>query len=154
MKGIILLLTLFFSSATLNASVEIRQFDNEQQEERYKRLIKELRCAVCQNQNISDSNAGLAQDLRKQVYKMIMAGEEDDAIFDFMVKRYGDFVLYRPPFNTTTLLLWLGPFIILVLGLFVLINFIRQREKNVVKEISGKDKEKLKKLLSDDEDKV
>lgn len=154
MKRLIIVLSLFFSLSALNATVEVKQFKNEKQEQRYHRIIDELRCLVCQNQNISGSNAGLAKDLRKQVYKMIIAGEDDAAIFDFMVTRYGDFVLYRPPFNITTLFLWLGPFIILALGMFVLIRFIRQREKVIVKELSGNDKEKLKKLLNDDEDKI
>lgn len=152
MKGIIVILTMFLFINTLNAAVEIKQFSNTEQEQRYKHIIDELRCLVCQNQNISGSNAGLAQDLRKQVYKMIMAGEDDAAIFDFMVTRYGDFVLYRPPFKATTLFLWLGPFIILALGLFVLVRFIRQREKIVTKELNSADKEKLKKLLNENKE--
>lgn len=152
MKGIIVILTMFLFINTLNAAVEIKQFSNTEQEQRYKHIIDELRCLVCQNQNISGSNAGLAQDLRKQVYKMIMAGEDDAAIFDFMVTRYGDFVLYRPPFKATTLFLWLGPFIILALGLFVLVRFIRQREKIVTKELNTADKEKLKKLLNENKE--
>lgn len=153
MKKTLIVLILLIPFVSLNAAVEIKQFSNAEQEQRYKHIINELRCLVCQNQNISDSNAGLAQDLRKQVYKMIIAGENDAAIFDFMVTRYGDFVLYRPPFKMTTLLLWLGPFIILVLGIFVLVRFIRQREKMIVKELSSNDKEKLKKLLNNVEDK-
>lgn len=153
MKGIIVILTMFLFINTVNAAVEIKQFSNTEQEQRYKHIIDELRCLVCQNQNISGSNAGLAQDLRKQVYKMIMAGEDDAAIFDFMVTRYGDFVLYRPPFKATTLFLWLGPFIILALGLFVLVRFIRQREKIVTKELNSADKEKLKKLLNENKGK-
>ena len=154
MKQLIIFFMLILSFGSLNASVEIKTFNDEQQEQRYKHIIEELRCVVCQNQNISDSNAGLAQDLRKQVYKMIMAGEDDAAIFEFMVARYGDFVLYRPPLNKATLLLWIGPFVILVLGLFVLIRFIRQREKVVVKELSSNEKEKLKNLLDNEEEKL
>lgn len=154
MKKLIIIFTLFFSLAFLNvnAAVEIKKFDNEKQEERYNYIIDELRCLVCQNQNISGSNAGLAKDLRNQVHKMILAGEEDEAIFDFMVTRYGDFVLYRPPFKATTFFLWVGPFIILVIGLFVLIRFIGQRKKVVVTELSSTDKEKLKKLLNKDKE--
>ena len=152
MKGIIIVLTLLFSFNALYAAVEIKKFDNEQQEQRYKYIIDELRCLVCQNQNIAGSDAGLAKDLRKQVHKMILAGEDDEAIFDFMVTRYGDFVLYRPPFKTSTFLLWVGPFIIFALGLFVLIRFIRQRKKVVVTELSSTDKEKLKQLLNKDKE--
>ena len=152
MKGLIIVLTLLFSFSALNAAVEIKQFKDQEQEQRYKHIIDELRCLVCQNQNLADSNAGLAQDLRKQVYKMIIAGEDDEAIFDYMVTRYGDFVLYRPPFKATTFLLWVGPFIIFALGLFVLIRFIRQRKKVVVTELSSTDKEKLKQLLNEDKE--
>lgn len=152
MKGLIIVLTLLFSFSALHASVEIKKFENEEQEQRYKYIIDELRCLVCQNQNISGSNAGLAQDLRKQVHKMILAGEDDEAIFDFMVTRYGDFVLYRPPFKASTFFLWVGPFIIFVLGLFVLIRFIRKRKKIVVVELSSTEKEKLKQLLNKDKE--
>ena len=150
MKSFIILMTLLFSFAPLNAAVEIKKFDNLQQEQRYKHIIDELRCLVCQNQNISGSNAGLAQDLRKQVHKMILQGKDDETIYDFMVTRYGDFVLYRPPFKATTFFLWVGPFIIFIVGLFALIRFIRQREKVIVKELSRSDKEKLKELMNKD----
>ena len=152
MKGLLIVLTLLFSLSTLNAAVEIKQFKNAEQEQRYKNIIDELRCLVCQNQNLADSNAGLAVDLRNQVYKMILAGDDDEAIFDYMVTRYGDFVLYRPPFKATTFLLWVGPFIIFALGLFVLIRFIRQRKKVVVTELNSGDKEKLKQLLNEDKE--
>ena len=150
MKSLFIIFTLLFSFGSLNAAVEIKKFDNEKQEQRYKYIIDELRCLVCQNQNVSGSNAGLAKDLRKQVHKMILAGEDDEAIFDFMVTRYGDFVLYRPPFKASTFFLWVGPFIIFALGLFVLIRFIRRRKKVVVTELSSTDKEKLKQLLNKD----
>lgn len=153
MKIVMIVLTLLFLlNPSIYASVEIKQFENPQQEQRYKKLIDELRCLVCQNQNLADSNAALAQDLRKQVYKMISAGQSDKEIMDFMVTRYGDFVLYRPPFKTTTFLLWVGPFIIFALGLFVLIRFIRQRKKVIVKELSSTDKEILKQLLNEDKE--
>ena len=155
MKNLIIILSLFVSPFTffnsVNSAVEIKQFQSPQDEQRYKKLINEFRCVVCQNQNIADSNAELAKDLRKQVYKMIDAGKSDDEILGFMVTRYGDFVLYRPLFNSTTFLLWTGPFIIFVFGLYVLISFIRQRKKVVVTELSNTDKKKLKQLLEDKE---
>lgn len=148
MKNFIIFCVLFFSFSSLNAEVEVKKFNNLKQEQRYKYIIDELRCLVCQNQNIAGSNAGLAKDLREQVHKMILQGKNDEEIFDFMVTRYGDFVLYRPPFKVSTFLLWIGPFIILILGLFVLIRFIRQREKVVVKQLNSSDKEKLKQLMN------
>lgn len=151
-KLIIILSLLFLLNPSVYAAVEVKQFKTPQQEQRYKKLINEFRCVVCQNQNIADSNAALAKDLRKQVYKMINEGKSDDAILDFMVTRYGDFVLYRPLFNSMTFLLWVGPFIIFVIGLFVLINFIRQRKKVVITTLSNNDKEKLKQLLDEDKE--
>lgn len=152
MRLLVIILTSFFLlNTSIYASVEVKQFENPKQEQRYKKLIDELRCLVCQNQNLADSNASLAVDLRKQVYKMISEGQSDKEIMDFMVTRYGDFVLYRPPFKASTLLLWIGPFIILAIGLIVLMRFIRQRKK-VVTTLTNNDKEKLKQLLDEDKD--
>ena len=89
-------------------------------EKRLQALSEELRCLVCQNQTIADSNAELAQDLRREIRGMIASGKNDKDIIDFMVVRYGDFVLYRPPFKGITLLLWGGPIALMLLGLFIL----------------------------------
>ena len=151
MKKLIIILSLLVSMSMLEAAVEVKQFQKPEHEHRYKNLINEFRCVVCQNQNIADSNAALAQDLRKQVYKMINSGKSDDEIMEFMVARYGDFVLYRPQFNSMTFLLWVGPFIIFIIGLYFLISFIRQRKKIIVTELSNTDKEKIKRLLDDKE---
>ena len=152
MRVLMIAITLFISVNILEAAVEVKQFKNQQQEQRYKNLINELRCLVCQNQNLAGSDAGLAQDLRKQVYKMINAGQSDEEILDFMVTRYGDFILYRPPFKATTFFLWIGPFIILAIGLFVLIRFIMQRKKVVITKLTDNDKEKIKQLLDQDKE--
>jgi len=90
-------------------------FANDAEEQRFQHLASELRCLVCQNQNIADSDAGLAKDLRKEVFEMMRAGQSDDEIKRFLTDRYGDFVLYRPPFKSTTLVLWIGPIVILVI---------------------------------------
>ena len=97
-------------------------------ERRAANLAHELRCLVCQNQTIADSNAPLAVDLRNQIREQMAAGKSDRDIIDFMVQRYGDFVLYRPPVKLTTLALWAGPFLFLALGLFFLIRFLRRRQ--------------------------
>lgn len=89
------------------------QFDQPEQAARYQRLTEELRCLVCQNQNLADSHADLAQDLRNELYRMITGGQTDRQIVDFMVARYGEFVLYRPPVSPLTWLLWFGPFLLL-----------------------------------------
>jgi cytochrome c-type biogenesis protein CcmH len=96
---------------------------------RFERIAKDLRCLVCQNESIADSNVELAGDLRRQVREMLVAGRSDDAIFDFMTDRYGDFVLYRPPFKSTTMLLWIGPGVLLVLGLLMLVLVLRRRSR-------------------------
>ena len=101
-------------------------------EKRLQALSEELRCLVCQNQTIADSNAELAQDLRTEVRSMIKDGKSDKEIVDFMVTRYGDFVLYRPPVKGITLLLWGGPVALLLLGLFFLQRYLRQRAKRVI----------------------
>jgi cytochrome c-type biogenesis protein CcmH len=96
-------------------------------EERLKALALELRCLVCQNQTIADSNAPLAVDLRQQIRAQIAQGRSDDQIRDYMVERYGDFVLYKPPFKATTAVLWAAPFLLLALGAGVLFGVVRRR---------------------------
>ena len=95
------------------ASVEVRHFDDPAQQRRYENLVDELRCLVCQNQSLADSDAELAKDLRDEVYKIIQSGKSEDEAVKFLTDRYGDFVLYRPPFKPITLLLWAGPVLIL-----------------------------------------
>ncbi|MEM7284400.1 MAG: cytochrome c-type biogenesis protein [Pseudomonadota bacterium] len=94
---------------------------------RYEAINEELRCLVCQNQTIADSNAGLAVDLRRQVREMLLAGKSDKEIMEFMTQRYGDFVTYRPPFTPRTYLLWLAPLILVLVGLAVIISIVRKR---------------------------
>ncbi len=105
--------------------------DDPVAEKRLVKLSEELRCLVCQNQNIADSNAELAQDLRREIRGMIQAGKSDKEIIDFMVARYGDFVLYRPPIKATTILLWAGPLLLMFLGLVALVRYLRQRNLQV-----------------------
>jgi len=137
----------------VEAGVEIQRFENAQQQQQYKKLIDELRCLVCQNQNLADSDAELAQDLRKKVATMIVDNKTEDEIIDYMVARYGDFVLYRPPFKLQTLLLWLGPFLILVIGVMVLLRFIRKQQAGVVDEVADEQVEKARDMLEQQEDK-
>jgi cytochrome c-type biogenesis protein CcmH len=99
------------------------------EQQRMARLAEQLRCLVCQNQSIADSNADLAVDLRRQIAEQIAQGRSDREIVDFMVQRYGDFVLYNPPVKATTLLLWLGPPLLVLLGAGVLLRSLRERRK-------------------------
>jgi cytochrome c-type biogenesis protein CcmH len=100
---------------------------DENLDKRVNALAVELRCLVCQNQTLADSNAPLAVDLRSQIREQLKAGKSEQEVVDFMVARYGDFVLYRPPFKATTVALWAGPFLILVFGAWLLVRRIRRR---------------------------
>ena len=116
------------NGAVQAASVfEPRSFTSPEHEARYHALIDELRCLVCQNQTIADSNAELASDLRREVYRMVEEGRSAEEVAGFMVARYGDFVLYRPPLQGGTVLLWAGPFLLVALGLAVLVLHLRRR---------------------------
>jgi cytochrome c-type biogenesis protein CcmH len=129
-KHLVLLLILVFStllSAQTLPDPEPLVFETPEQEERYKTLTFELRCTVCQNQNLADSDATLAHDLKRKVHEMILAGNTNEEIKAYMVERYGDFVLYRPPVQKNTYLLWLAPLIMLLGGGLILIASIRKR---------------------------
>lgn len=145
-----LFLLSFFMTLSLGlhaGSIETYTFKTPEQEALYKELIKELRCLVCQNQDIAGSNAELAQDLRRQTYEMITRGDSRDEVVDFMVERYGDFVLYRPPFKMKTLLLWVGPPLFLFLSLFFLVKFLRDRPKTAEIDLDKKQRESVRDLL-------
>lgn len=117
-------------------------------EERVKTLSAELRCLVCQNQSLADSNADLAIDLRNQVRELMQAGKSDDEIREFMVTRYGDFVLYSPPVNASTLVLWGGPFVLLVIGVVLLVTYLRRRERQLrAQAMSAEDRARAQALL-------
>ncbi len=102
-------------------------FDDPVLQHRYESINRELRCLVCQNQTIADSNATLAQDLRREVREMIAAGKTDDEIRDFMIERYGDFVLYRPRMTAQNFLLWAAPALLLLIAAVVLVRVVRRR---------------------------
>ena len=111
-------------------------------------LSNELRCLVCQNQTIADSNAELAVDLRNQVRKQISEGKSDREILDYMVQRYGEFVLYRPPLSYKTIFLWAGPFALLLIAMFILVQQIRLRHKRLAsEEFDQTDLSRARKLL-------
>ncbi len=124
----ILFVLLLFTIAPAFAVIESYAFDTPEQEALFKKMTQELRCLVCQNQNLADSNAELAQDLRKKTHDMIMAGKSEAEIVEYMVARYGDFVLYRPPLKSSTLFLWIGPLLFLVIAIIVAARFVRSRQ--------------------------
>jgi len=131
------------------AAIESYDFETAEQEADYNQLIAELRCLVCQNQNLADSNAGLAQDLRREVHEMVTSGQSADQVVDFMVARYGDFVLYRPPVRNRTLLLWGGPFGLLAIGLLVMVVFLRRRSRDSAPNIDEQQRAQVRELLKD-----
>jgi len=151
MKKWIVLLFLMFFSVQLHAAIEIYQFEKAEHEQLYKQMIDELRCLVCQNQNLSASNAGLARDLRQQTYEMVTSGQSHQQIVDYMTQRYGDFVLYRPPVKSSTALLWFGPFILLLIGLTVLIVTLKKRKQLTEESLTDEQHSQMKHLLDDGE---
>ena len=96
---------------------------------RFERIVKDLRCLVCQNESIADSNVELASDLRRQVREMLVIGKSDDAIFDFMTDRYGEFVRFNPPLERKTALIWGAPFIALLVGVIIIFRIVRRRSR-------------------------
>ncbi len=149
---IVLFLTLMLLLSPCNAGVEYHEFKQPEQEKQYKTLINELRCLVCQNQTIADSNADLAKDLRQQVYEMLLQGKTRKEIVDYMLARYGDFVLYRPPLKGKTMLLWAGPVIFLFSGFLMLFFYIRKRKVNEPSELNQQQHEKISQLLEQDKE--
>jgi cytochrome c-type biogenesis protein CcmH len=139
-----MILLLSWTQLTYAESIEANEFSSDVQEARYRALIDEIRCPVCQGQSIGGSNAGLAKDLREQVRKMIIKNNSNDEIRQFMVDRYGDFVVFKPPMNKNTYLLWYTPFAFLALGLFFLIRSLRNKKPTSIKTI---DTQKAKDLL-------
>ncbi|HEY8252910.1 MAG TPA: cytochrome c-type biogenesis protein [Burkholderiales bacterium] len=120
--------------------------ENPGLEKRTAALAHELRCLVCQNQTLADSNAPLAVDLRNQIREQLAAGKSEQDVLDFMVARYGEFVLYRPPLRAATLALWVGPFVFLALGVWLLARRLARR-RAAEPELSGAERERAAKLL-------
>lgn len=144
------LLILFLLLSPLAQAIDSRQFANPEQQEAYETLTSELRCLVCQNQTIADSNAELAADLRRQVQEMLEQGKSREEIVQFMTDRYGDFVLYKPPFKLKTGLLWLGPMAFLLLGLVAVFFVIRhKRAKTTLEPTQAEKLAKVRRLLDE-----
>jgi cytochrome c-type biogenesis protein CcmH len=132
------------------AGLESFDFSGNVQEQRFKDLLGELRCLVCQNQSLADSNADLAGDLRLEVYELMAKGQSDDEIREYLVARYGDFVLYDPPLKPSTYLLWFTPFVLLALGLLMLFRTLRQRrELREADQFSTSEQRRLRELLGE-----
>ena len=131
MKLILVLCLSFFALAS-QAVIDGHKypFDNEIDKQRFEILAEELRCPKCQNQNLADSNAPVASDLRDKVYELMIEGQSDDEIVDYLVARYGDFVRYNPPVQQNTFFLWFGPGVMVLIGLMVIISLSRSGKKS------------------------
>jgi cytochrome c-type biogenesis protein CcmH len=141
-------MVLFAPAAILSAQEARPVAEDPVLEKKVITLSNELRCLVCQNQTIADSNAELAVDLRNQVRKQLSEGKSDREILDYMVQRYGEFVLYRPPLSYKTILLWAGPFALLLIAMFILVQQIRLRHKRLAsEEFDQTDLSRARKLL-------
>ncbi len=143
----IIAFTLLLFASAQAVKIEFHSFENKQQEKLYLQLIAELRCVKCQNQNLAESNAELAKDMRDKAYQIIISGGTRDDVIKYMTDRYGEFVLYRPRFGLKTILLWVGPAVFLLLSLMFLIKLIKKQQKEPVAPLSEKDRESVRKLL-------
>jgi len=146
MKSIFILVFILMLTSVHAAPVETFKFENKETEQTFHKLSEELRCLVCQNQSIAESNAGLAKDLRLELYNMLIDGKSEDEIVDFMVKRYGDYVLYRPPFKPLTWLLWLGPILVFFFTIFFVLKSIGENRGKQDETLSEKDLERINRL--------
>ncbi len=124
MRGLLVTLLMIISMAA--QGFDIYEFDTAEQEQRYRKLITELRCPKCQNQSIGDSDADIAEDMRRKTAELINEGKTDKEVVEYFRARYGDFVSYRPPMDATTVVLWFGPAVILLLGVFGVVFAVRR----------------------------
>jgi cytochrome c-type biogenesis protein CcmH len=155
MKQMILIALCFFSLGTSSAKEATPLADDPVTEQRLISISEEMRCLVCQNESLAGSRSDLANDLRQEIRIQIKEGKSDAQIRSFMVERYGDFVLYRPPVKPITWLLWIGPFVILLIGIAGLFTYLRRRNASVINIIlSDDDNQRLDALLKNaDQDK-
>lgn len=145
------LMWLFVAAA--GAAESVRSFDSPAERERYYGLLEELRCLVCQNESLASSDADLAQDMRDEVYRLVVREDRSrEAAIDFLTARYGDFVLFRPPVRPTTWLLWFGPALMLVIGVTVLGYIVRERRRVDEAGLTPAEQARADRLLRDDED--
>ncbi|BAW80827.1 cytochrome C biogenesis protein [Candidatus Nitrosoglobus terrae] len=133
------------------ADPALYSFDNPAQEAKFQDLIGQLRCLVCQNQSLADSHADLAGDMRREVYQKMKDGLTNQEIIDFLVQRYGDFVLFRPPMQPNTYLLWLGPALFFIVGFGIFIIAMRKRHQTLTPSLSEAEHQRMAKLLEEED---
>ncbi|MGR5184101.1 cytochrome c-type biogenesis protein [Photobacterium damselae] len=134
------------------ASIDVYDFKNNEQEKQFQELTSTLRCPKCQNNDIADSNATLAQDMRRKVYEMLQQGKSEKEIIDYMIARYGNFVTYDPPVMVSTIILWAGPLLFVIIGFTVLVIRSRKNSKLATENsdtLDAEEEARLKAILSD-----
>lgn len=137
--------------AVAQAAIDPYEFDNDAQRDRYRHFIEEMRCPKCQNQNLAGSDAPIAQDLRRELHRLLLEGRSDREIVDFMVARYGAYILYDPPFDRKTALLWLAPVGFFAMGVVALAIVVRRRRAVTPAELSAAERARLEQLLHEED---
>jgi len=146
-KFLLLIVSVLVLSVSFAVKIEFHDFETKEQEQLYLQLVAELRCVKCQNQNLAESNAELARDMRDKTYEMVIKGGNRDDVVNYMTARYGDFVLYKPPFKAKTLLLWVGPPVFLLLSLFMLFKLIRSQKSQPKESLNKEERDSVRELL-------
>ena len=162
MKKILFFLTALFCSVSAWASIDVLNFTSPEQEKEYQQLTQELRCPQCQNNNIADSNATIAVDMRAKVFELLQEGKSKQQVVDYMVQRYGNFVTYDPPLTAATIMLWVLPLLLVLFGISLVLrrrpkiqNAIQNQEQNVsveqMESLTDAERQRLQELLKDKE---
>ena len=162
MKKILFFLTALFCSVSAWASIDVLNFTSPEQEKEYQQLTQELRCPQCQNNNIADSNATIAVDMRAKVFELLQEGKSKQQVVDYMVQRYGNFVTYDPPLTAATIMLWVLPLLLVLFGIALVLrrrpkiqNAIQNQEQNVsveqMESLTDAEQQRLHELLKDKE---
>ena len=162
MKKILFFLTALFCSVSAWASIDVLNFTSQEQEKEYQQLTQELRCPQCQNNNIADSNATIAVDMRAKVFELLQEGKSKQQVVDYMVQRYGNFVTYDPPLTAATIMLWVLPLLLVLFGISLVLrrrpkiqNAIQNQEQNVsveqMESLTDAEQQRLQELLKDKE---
>ena len=140
---------LLITQPNIYAQVDTFEFDNDEQQGRFRQLSNELRCPMCQNTNLSGSTGGVAEDLRREIHRMILEGMSNEEIEQFMFERYGDFIFYRPRLRAETILLWFGPLLFLIIGGFIAYGIFRRANSvdRVTVDLDEEQEAKLNKLV-------
>lgn len=154
MKKLIILMSVLLSFSVA-AVIDVYTFESDEQEALFKTLTTELRCPKCQNNNLADSNASLAKDMRQKTYTLVQQGKTEDEIVDYWVDRFGNFVIYKPPVTIATSILWIGPGLFVFLGIFIIVRNSRRRAGVSCDveddELTDADKDRLANILKDSE---